>query len=203
MSHDPREASLAEISRLLAESLDLPVVTRRIAETVRELFHVHTAILVTVDAAGGIIGIGGAGPLPPAPFRLRRRSTLVSRAISDGVPYRTQDILNDPRVTPRPADREAIARSGHRAVMTVPLLSRGRVIGALSVGDKVGRVYDDDEVRLAQAFAAQAAIALENARLYNEAQTLLTVGRVVAGVSDVAEALRLVCRELSRLTGAS
>ena len=202
MSLDPREASLAGISRLLAESLDLPVVTRRIAETVRELFHVHTAVLVTVDAGGGILGIGGAGPLPPVPFRLRRGSTLASRAIQDGVPYRTQDILNDPRVNPRPEDREVIARSGHRAVMTVPLLSRGRVIGALSMGDQVGRVFEDEEVRLAEAFAAQAAIALENARLYNEAQTVLAVGRVIAGVSDVAEALRLVCRELARVTGA-
>jgi hypothetical protein len=38
----------------------------------------------------------------------------------------------------------------------------------LSVGDSTGRVFDDDEIRLAQAFAAAAAIALRNARLYEE-----------------------------------
>ena len=132
-----REASLVEVSRLLAESLDLAVVTRRIAEVVRELFQVHTAVLVTVDAGGGIVGIGSAGPVPPAPFRLRRSSTLASAVIRDGVPHRTADILDDPRVSPRPEDRAVIARAGHRAVLCVPLMSRGRVIGALSLGDRV------------------------------------------------------------------
>src|SRR5207244_1204171 len=44
-----------------------------------------------------------------------------------------------------------------------------RVIGGILVGDREGRVFTEDELSLAQAFADQAAVALENARLYVEA----------------------------------
>src|SRR5439155_11296526 len=63
----------------------------------------------------------------------------------------------------------SIERIGDRSVLAVPLRVGERVIGALGVGDQVGRRFDDDEIRLAEAFADQAALALENARLYTEA----------------------------------
>src|SRR3989338_9894981 len=59
------------------------------------------------------------------------------------------------------------------AVLAVPLVAKDKVIGALAVGGEPGRVFDDEDVRLVQAFADQAAIALENARLFQEAQHAL------------------------------
>jgi PAS domain S-box-containing protein len=94
-------------------------------------------------------------------------------------------------------------------VLAVPLIAQDRVIGALSLGDSVGRVFGDTEIQLAQAFADQAAIALENARLYEEAQqrlrrmeTLLAVGRTVGTTLDLVEAMRRVAREMAKALGA-
>jgi GAF domain-containing protein len=47
-----------------------------------------------------------------------------------------------------------------RAVLGVPLIVQGEVIDALAVGDRAGRSFDEREIRLAQAFADQAALAL-------------------------------------------
>src|SRR4030095_6447336 len=57
--------------------------------------------------------------------------------------------------------------SGHRAVLAVPLRVKAVVIGALGVIDDAGRRFDAEEARLLQAFADQAALALENARLFS------------------------------------
>src|SRR2546428_12381526 len=55
-------------------------------------------------------------------------------------------------------------------MLAVPLLSHWRVIGVLALGDRQGRPFRPEEVLLAQGFAEQAALALENARLLAEAR---------------------------------
>jgi signal transduction histidine kinase len=73
--------------------------------------------------------------------------------------------------------------------VAVPLLVTDQVIGALTVGDEIGRVFRPEEIELAQAFADQAAIALENARLYEElAARLDREQRLAAEVVAVARA---------------
>jgi GAF domain-containing protein len=63
-------------------------------------------------------------------------------------------------VTYTPEVRARIERGRTRAMLAVPLIVKGAVVGALSVGDRAGRTFDEREVRLAQAFADQAALAL-------------------------------------------
>ena len=60
-----------------------------------------------------------------------------------------------------------------RAWLGVPLMGRDRVIGAISVQSAQPHVYDDDHRRLLESLASGVAIALENARLYQEAQQRL------------------------------
>jgi PAS domain S-box-containing protein len=60
--------------------------------------------------------------------------------------------------------------AGVRSWMGVPLLFRGRVTGLLTLDNDVPDFYTSDEASLALAFAAQAAIAIENARLYGQAR---------------------------------
>lgn len=49
---------------------------------------------------------------------------------------------------------------GSCALLSVPLVVKGTVIGALAIADRPGRVFDEGEIRLAEAFADQAAVAL-------------------------------------------
>jgi len=69
-------------------------------------------------------------------------------------------------------DRLALVRSlGLRSYMIVPLTTRGRTLGALTLATaESGRLYSDDDFRFAQDVAFRAALAVDNARAYNDAQ---------------------------------
>jgi signal transduction histidine kinase len=95
-----------------------------------------------------------------------------------------------------------------RAVLSVPLIVGDLVIGALSVGDRRGRVFDHQEVQLLQSFADQAAIAVHNAHLYaettrqrQEAVALEQVAREITSSLEGDEVFRRIVdhgRELCR-----
>jgi signal transduction histidine kinase/DNA-binding response OmpR family regulator len=92
----------------------------------------------------------------------------------------TADILTDPRIVLTAELRSRIESTPLRALLAVPLLVKDMVIGALSVGDQAGRLYDAGIVQLVQAFADQAALALENARLYTETERRRREAGIVA-----------------------
>ena len=162
----------AEIGRLLGQSLDLAEVSDRIVESVRTLLRVANAALFrlrpeTEDLESlslrGDHGVGAGSrlvyPLGQGAIGLAARSRR---------PVVTSDLLVDPRI-PQPPDHQArMKRAGFGAVLAVPLVVQGRVIGALSLGNTVGRQFTDEEVQVVEAFADRAAIALETARLYQE-----------------------------------
>src|SRR5262249_7313665 len=60
-----------------------------------------------------------------------------------------------------------------RAALALPLIVHDRVIGCLAVADLAGRGFTDEEIRLVQGFADRAALALDHARLYQEAHERL------------------------------
>ena len=67
--------------------------------------------------------------------------------------------------------KELLRKLGLRSYMVVPLVARGRTLGAISfVSVESGRRYGDADLRLAEELARRAALAVDNARLYEEAQ---------------------------------
>lgn len=60
---------------------------------------------------------------------------------------------------------------GIRNVLLIPLISKGQVIGVLSIGSKETVVYDEADLSFFQQFCDQLAVCIENARLYNEVLT--------------------------------
>ena len=167
-----RMSALADISRLLSETLDLDLVAQRVADSVRRLLGAHSSSIYRLDPTrDALVAIAVSGESGVAISRdtvYPRGHAVVGLAIEVGTPLATPDLLADPRFTFTSASRAAVERIGNRSVLGVPLRIGDRVIGALGVGDVVGRHFDDDEIRLTQAFADQAALALENARLYTE-----------------------------------
>src|SRR6185503_5870505 len=115
----------------------------------------------------------------PAAFMLRGAMIpvghgIVGRVVADRKMLLTADVLNDSRVHYRPEQRAALAEHGIGPMIGIPLFTHERIIGALAVGDRAGREFTAEELQALQAFADQAALALENARLYAEAQDSLT-----------------------------
>jgi len=168
-----RMSALADLVRLLSETLDLDLVAQRVADSVRQLLGVHSSSLYRIDPESeALVSFAVSGEVGVAIDRdtvFPRGHAVVGVAVRERAPVATPDLLSDPHFVFTVAMRANIERIGNRSVLAVPLRVGERVIGALGVGDRVGRQFDDDEIRLAEAFADQAALALENARLYTEA----------------------------------
>ncbi len=164
--------SLAEVGGVISQSLDPQEVAERIAASVRGLFDASLASLFRVDVASGdlvtLAVSGGAGPVWRAGTILARGTSVAGLAVSDRRAVTTDDVLTDKRVTLTPEVREALEATDLRVVLAVPILYRDQAIGALSFTRPKGQTFQGDEVRLAQVFADQAALALENARTAEE-----------------------------------
>jgi signal transduction histidine kinase len=92
-------------------------------------------------------------------------SRLVAAALADRQVYNVGDWGSDPRANPALAERWGI-RSG----LIVPLIARERVLGPLLLSCADDHRWTEDAVDVAEALAAQASIAVENARLFQEAR---------------------------------
>jgi signal transduction histidine kinase len=112
--------------------------------------------------------LAGESPAAEAARRMPKDSATIGLAIREGKAVATTNVLTDPRIVLTPEARAAVARTGYGALLAVPLVVRGRVIGALALGDRPGRAFHEEESRLLQAFADHAALALANAQLVHE-----------------------------------
>ncbi|MBV9326388.1 MAG: GAF domain-containing sensor histidine kinase [Chloroflexi bacterium] len=96
------------------------------------------------------------------PTRLPVGSTVTGMAVTRGHPVAVDDVLEAPLAAP-----EFVRR--YRAVLAAPLRVRGSVEGAITLLYRQPRAFSTDDIELAQAFADQTALAIENGRLYTQA----------------------------------
>jgi adenylate cyclase len=96
--------------------------------------------------------------------------TIVNEAITNGASMLTDNAYKDPRIQ----DNLSVAQFVLRSVICVPLTQRSRTIGAVYVDNRLrAGVFTERELNLLEAFANQAAVAIENARLFSRIQASL------------------------------
>jgi signal transduction histidine kinase/ActR/RegA family two-component response regulator len=166
--------ALAEAGRFLGQALDPDVVGQRMTDSVRTLLALRTAIFYRVDPQSGeMVVVAFSGEVPPGfalGFTLPAGAATVGAAVEARHSVFTPDVLTDRRLVMPAALRTRLEHAAYRSVLAVPLLVHDRVIGVLALGDVQGRRYSAEDMLLVQGFVDQAALALENARLYTEAQ---------------------------------
>jgi GAF domain-containing protein len=153
---------------MATESLD--TVAARVVQAARERFGVRRAALFWRDARADVLtciatssegGEGGAetwvGRALPAGVG------MAGRAVAEGRPVWTADLLAEARVPLAPWLRERLEAEGLHAVAAAPLVAGGPARGALGLLDGAGRTYDEDGLRRLGRFAAEAAADLERA----------------------------------------
>jgi signal transduction histidine kinase len=170
-----REASIA-----LTTELDLGLVLQRVVDVSRSLVHTRYAALGVLDEEGQYIEqfiTSGLDPLVRAQIgELPRGHGLLGVLITEGKPIVIPEIDADPRSVGFPPNHPPM-----HSLLGVPIRSKGKVIGDLYLTDKIAQgknaeqtytVFDLDDLRIAEMFATQAAIAIENAQLYRKTQQL-------------------------------
>ena len=99
------------------------------------------------------------------------------------------DVLTDPYTSTEPVFRDQVAGlSGYRAFANIPLLKDEAVVGFIGIYRREPGAFADNEIALLESFAAQAVIAMENARLLNEQQEALERQSATSEVLQVINA---------------
>jgi PAS domain S-box-containing protein len=103
---------------------------------------------------------------PAHPDRAEGTSKVLRTGMSELASV-TEDWLD--AIAPDERQREILAGLGLRSNILVPLIARGRTLGVLTLATaESGRIYREEDVRLAEQLAGRAALAVDNARLYRE-----------------------------------
>ena len=173
---------LAEASATLAESLDYRTTLTEVARLAVP-FLADWCTVDVVETGGGLTPVA-AVHTDPARQRsldeLRRAFPVVSsermpaaQALRTRAPVLIAEVSETRMAAaiPDPRHLEQVQALGARSVVAVPLVARGRALGAITLGIAFSsRRYDAADVALAQELARRAAIAIDNARLYQDAQ---------------------------------
>ena len=91
---------------------------------------------------------------------------LIGRVAATGRTLNLENVVDSPDLLP--AAKAAVTQDHMRAFLCVPINSRGRRLGALSLGRQISEPFDERDVALVEATADQIGIALDNARLYSK-----------------------------------
>jgi GAF domain-containing protein/CheY-like chemotaxis protein/anti-sigma regulatory factor (Ser/Thr protein kinase) len=205
--------ALVEVAAAIGSTLDVQSVLDVIVDRCRALLTAGAAGVFRFDAESDALvydrGIGLSpdfiGHLTVRPGEgTTGRSYLEQRAVW------TFDILADGHVRLGETQRALVEREGYRAVLSVPILIKGQPYGALAVYWWEARTPDPLQVDLLTALAGQAAIALENARLYQAATdrgrrlaTLARLTETLTATLSLEEVLDRVARSAVDLFGSS
>ena len=204
--HRQREAELSalyETANDLTAIRDVDAVLTAIVRRARQLLNADITYLSLNDPERGDSFIRMTDGSVSATFRRLRLplgTGLLGLVAQTGAPYFTDDYFADRRFIHRDYIDHAVAEEGIRAIVGVPLLLGGHVLGALLAGNRTVRPFPPGQVELLGSLAAHAAIALENARLFEEKQA--AIGELDAANATVrahSEAVELAASAHDRL----
>lgn len=186
-----RLAALYKVSRALGSSLDLEVVLSETLDAAIELTGAERGFLMLTDPASGSLEtraarLAGGEDLDRDDPQISH--SVIEEALQSGETVLATNALEDKRF----ANKESVTRYALRSVLCSPLRTHGHVIGAVYVDNRVkSAIFNDADGDLLEALAAQAAAAIENARLYQQVDSALA--RRVAEL----ETLQAIDRDLN------
>ncbi len=167
---DAQEA-VAAISAEIVTLRDPAAVLQRTAEEALRLLEADTAIINPLEDSDALLGwpIAYAPSTEPTDdFPVRIGEGISGRAMAERRVMRTGDYLTDPDFDHTDELDAYIKRRGIRSVMTAPLVSSAGDLGVLTVQAARPHAFHQGDAELLRVLANQAAIAITNARLYDE-----------------------------------
>jgi PAS domain S-box-containing protein len=196
-------AVLLEIAQAAGSTLELAEVLDRVVEKTASLTGADRCSIWLLDAQLGRLvpaALFGMDPVFTARWKRGilavRDERLSQEVIATGHPVVVLDAETDPRT-----DKRAVALFADKSFLVVPLFSKGRVIGTLYINHITHHyAFSEQDVAITMAIASQAAVAIENAKLYEESrrandellESFRRIGEALAAGLDLNETLQLI-----------
>jgi len=172
-----QQTAVSDVLRVISNSpTDVQPVLQSVAERAARICEANDAAVVVLEGSAlkqsahwGVLG----WERPPGDT-VPMRGSIIGRAVTERVPVQVEDIAALPATESEfPFARQMYEEFGHRTVLAVPLLRENQALGAIVLRRKVVRPFSEKQIALLKTFADQAAIALENVRLFNETKEAL------------------------------
>jgi signal transduction histidine kinase len=165
--YNQQARALAALNKAIGESLDVDTVMKAVSDTALEILGVDR-VQIQLGSDPREITVARVAGLAHPELKEGQTLDLVAvgaelqiRALLEQTPFRVDDWRTDERV-----NRELAERWGVAAALVVPLVARKQTLGLLILARRVPHRWSEVEGEVAEALAAQASVALENARLY-------------------------------------
>ena len=193
-----QQTAIGEILRVISRSpTDIQPVLDAVAERAAHMCEAYVADIIVSD--GETINVGASfGELgrPVGETLPLDRTTVMGRSIVDRCPVHVGDLQASDEF---PLGQQLARRFGHRTILAVPLVRKDRALGTILVRRSEVRPFAEKHIALLKTFADQAAIAIENTRLFQEVQArnrdltaLGEVGRAVSSTLDLKAVLKTI-----------
>lgn len=158
---------LFNIGKIITGTLNLEDVLDQIVEKAAQLMKSRICSLMLLNEDGTELSIkavyGGSKDYIQKP-NLKVDESLIGRVIRTQKPLTTLDVLQEREYR----HHDLARREGLRSLLSVPLTLWGRAIGVISIYKPSPYTFSREEIQLLSSLADQAAIAIENARLYGQ-----------------------------------
>ncbi len=163
-----RYARLLEVTSDLASTFNLESLLQRIVDAARELTESEAALLLLYDGGTRHLYFEAASSL--GGLSVSRQSVPVEGSIAGWIftrcePLVIQNAVEDPRFI---REVDALTRFQTRSILGVPLTTKDKTLGVIEALNKQAGAFEDEDTRVLQTLAAQAAIAIENTRLFQQ-----------------------------------
>lgn len=169
--HSHLEA-LADIGQVINSTLEVDEVLQIVMDTIIRLMGAERGFLMLRDERGEMVSRIARNweqeSINQSEFAISR--TIVQRVIKEGVPVLTTNAREDPRF----GGQESIIAFNLRSILCVPLMVKSELIGVIYTDNRIRTgIFSESDRDLLQAFANQAAVAIENARLFSSLKRTL------------------------------
>ncbi|MFI5338371.1 MAG: GAF domain-containing protein [Candidatus Methylomirabilales bacterium] len=167
-----RVSRLMKVGAAISSELDLDALLRTISQTTSHLLQAERSTVFLVDHGRNELWSRVAEGLDRQEIRIPLGAGIAGMVASTGVAIRISDAYTDPRFNP-----DVDKRTGYRTrnILCTPMRNaRGRVIGVFQVLNKRGGDFSALDEQLLASLSSQAAVAVENAQLYDEVQRAYT-----------------------------
>ncbi|WP_370964340.1 helix-turn-helix domain-containing protein [Amycolatopsis sp. cg9] len=184
-------ASLYATVKSLTALGELDEVLQSIVHHAHDLIGTDFTYLSLVGADGRLSAKASEGTVSPSflAAAIPAGVGLGGKVLASRSPHWVRDYAGSTRIEHDPDFDHLVTAEKLVALLGVPLVIRGEAIGALFAADRSERAFQADEIALLNAFADHAAVAIDNARLYEASRTALREVRVAYRKIERAQAI--------------